>query len=92
MSDFKERMAVSLAYGLRAAMDGPIVDGYCWGADVCIGLIENKINAMFNQMQSGNFLSEQDQFFLSKLRELQSEMINELNFSLENYTSREIGC
>jgi len=91
MSNFKEKMAVSLAYGVRAAIDGPIIDGYCWSADVCIGLIENKINAMFNQMQNGNYLSEQDQFYLSKLRELQSEMINELNFNLESYKARELG-
>lgn len=53
-------------------------DGYNVAADICVGIITKKIDELFSQINSGSFLSEREQFLLSKLKEIKSETEEEL--------------
>ena len=49
------------------------VDGYNEAAGICVGMITKKMDELYSQISSGSFLSEQEQFLLSNLKELKSE-------------------
>ena len=49
------------------------VDGYNEAAGICVGTITKKMDELYSQISSGSFLSEQEQFLLSNLKELKSE-------------------
>lgn len=53
-------------------------DGYHEAANICVGILEKKIDELLSQIKSGSYLSEQEQFMLSKLNELKSETEEEL--------------
>ena len=48
-------------------------DGYNEAAGICVGMITKKMDELYSQISSGSFLSEQEQFLLSNLKELKSE-------------------
>lgn len=58
--------------------DDAFAEGYSEAANVCVGVLSEAIDGLLEQIKSGNFLSDQEQFLLSKLNELKSETENAL--------------
>lgn len=58
-------------------------DGYDMAAHICLGIITKKMDELYGQISSGSFLSEQEQYMLSKLKELKSETEEKLNYFWE---------
>jgi hypothetical protein len=66
-------------------MNDEFDNGYNAAANICVGTITKKIDELYSKINSGSFLSEQEQFLLSKLNELKSETEEELrNFCSGN--------
>lgn len=63
---------------LKAPLDKEFSNGYNEAANICVGIITKKIDELFSKINSDSFLSTQEQFLLSKLKELQSETEDEL--------------
>ena len=54
-------------------MNDAFFDGYNTAANICVDVITKNIDELFSQINSGSFLSDQEQFLLSKLNDLKSE-------------------
>ena len=54
-------------------MNDAFFDGYNTAANICVDVITKNIHELFSQINSGSFLSDQEQFLLSKLNDLKSE-------------------
>lgn len=54
-------------------MNDTFFDGYNTAANICVDVITKNIDELFSQINSGSFLSDQEQFLLSKLNDLKSE-------------------
>jgi hypothetical protein len=54
-------------------IDDAFADGYNEAANVCVGILSETINGLLKQIKPGSYLSDQEQFLLSKLNELKSE-------------------
>jgi len=82
MKDFLKDIMDDTKNGVRESgdkwMNEAFIDGYNEAADICVSIITKKIDELFSQINSGSFLSEQEQFMLSKLKELKSETEEEL--------------
>jgi hypothetical protein len=48
-------------------------------ANVCVGVLSETIDGLLKQIKSGSYLSDQEQFLLSKLNELKSQTENALS-------------
>ena len=48
-------------------MNDAFFDGYNTAANICVDVITKNIHELFSQINSGSFLSDQEQFLLSKL-------------------------
>ena len=48
-------------------------DGFEEAANICMGVISKNVDGLLHRIKSGNYLSDQEQFLLSKLTEMQSE-------------------
>lgn len=48
-------------------------DGYSEAANICIGVLSRKIDDLLNQIKSGRYLSDQEQFLLSSLDGVKSD-------------------
>ncbi len=70
-----------LLYGLLGAMGkaendrliDAFADGYEEAADICVSVLTKNIDGLLNQIKSGNYLSDQEQFLLSKLTQVKTE-------------------
>jgi hypothetical protein len=62
----------------NGVIDGAFVDGYDEAANICVGVLSKNIDDLLNRIKSGSYLSDQEQFLLSKLNELKSETQSEL--------------
>ena len=51
-------------------MNDAFFDGYNTAANICVDVITKNIDELFSQINSGSFLSDQEQFLLSKLNDL----------------------
>jgi hypothetical protein len=54
-------------------MNDAFFDGYNTAANICVDVITKNIHELFSQINSGSFLSDQEQFLLLKLNDLKSE-------------------
>jgi len=54
-------------------MNDAFFDGYNTAANICVDVITKNIDELFSQINSGSFLSDQEQFLLSKRNDLKSE-------------------
>lgn len=54
-------------------MNDAFFDGYNTAANICVDVITKNIDELFSQINSGSFLSDQEQFLLLKLNDLKSE-------------------
>lgn len=59
-------------------LNDAFINGYNEAANICVGIITNKIDELFNKINSDSFLSEQEQFVLLKLKEIKTETEEEL--------------
>jgi len=57
----------------RQQIENLFADGYNKAASICIGMLSRKIDGLISQMESGPFLSEQEQFLLSSLTRMRSD-------------------
>jgi hypothetical protein len=62
----------------RKRMNEFFIDGYNEAANICVGILTKKIDDLFSKIDSDSYLSKQEQFMLSKLKELKSETEDEL--------------
>lgn len=58
--------------------------GHDQAADICTGLVQQKIDNLHSQVASGGSLTKQDQHLLVKPTELKAEMRVELRASWKN--------
>lgn len=56
----------------RNLVDGSYNSGYEEAASVCLGVLSKNIDDLMNKIKPGSYLSDQEQFLLSKLTELKS--------------------
>lgn len=59
-------------------LDEAFNDGYNEAANICVEIINQKIDALFNNITSNSYLTNQEQFMLSNLKELKSETEEQL--------------
>ena len=62
---------------VRESADSHMNDAFFYffntAANICVDVITKNIDELFSQINSGSFLSDQEQFLLSKLNDLKSE-------------------
>ncbi|MGO4349287.1 hypothetical protein AB4Z45_27735 [Paenibacillus sp. MCAF9] len=79
--------------GLRESdikrMNGAFDEGYDEAANICLGVITKKIDELFSKINSDSdsYLSKEEQFMLSKLKELKSETEEQLRNFYVNGTN-----
>jgi hypothetical protein len=59
--------------------DDAFADGYNDAANICVGVLSETIDGLLKQIKLGSYLSDQEQFLLSKLNELKSQTENALS-------------
>lgn len=55
-------------------VDDAFVDGYIQAANDCMQILSRSIDGLINQVQSGRYLSEHEQFLLASLTKIRSEV------------------
>ncbi|MBB5871895.1 hypothetical protein F4553_005274 [Allocatelliglobosispora scoriae] len=53
--------------------DDVFADGFNEATSICVGILSKNIDDLLNQIKSGSYLSDQEQFLLSRLTEMKSE-------------------
>ncbi|WP_405088323.1 hypothetical protein [Microbispora sp. NBC_01389] len=57
----------------RKLFDNEFDKGFDEATDICMSTLQKNIDDLMSKMKSGNLLSDQEQFLLSRLDELKSE-------------------
>ena len=82
MKDFIKKIIDDSIDGVRDSVrkseSEEFIVGYNQAANICVEIITKKIDELFSQISSDSFLSEREQFLLSKLKEMKSETEEEL--------------
>lgn len=71
LNDFVGDVLRTTASGVTAKA---FADGYNEAANISMDLLSRKIDGLHSEIRSHRFLSEQDQFLLSSLDEMRSEL------------------
>jgi hypothetical protein len=58
--------------------DNIFAEGYNEAANICVGVLSKHIDGLLKQIKSQNYLSNEEQFLLSRLNELKLETESEL--------------
>ncbi|GAB2813850.1 hypothetical protein GCM10027073_52690 [Streptomyces chlorus] len=83
--DFMRDLIDSAARGAYRPIDDAYADGFNEAAHICVSALSESINELLAQIKSGSYLSNEEQFLLSRLSQLKTEM----EFGLRNFWASE---
>ena len=84
MSGFLDDLIRKIQQDARGRLDDEYLAGYNEAANICVDLLSKKIDGLLNQIKSGSYLSEEEQFLLSQLNALKSETERTLHAHLRS--------
>ena len=76
MSSVNDFMHDLLSTAREATIDAAkdvFIDGFEDAANICLGVLSNNIDGLLKKIKSGSYLSNEEQFLLSRLTEIKSE-------------------
>ena len=88
MKEFVDDLLRGVRNSAHEHIDDAFADGYSEAANVCVGVLSKTIDALLKQIKPGSYLSDQEQFLLSKLNELKSQTENALSDFWANADSK----
>ena len=84
MKEFANELLTSVRKSVKEHNDDAFEDGYNEAANICVGVLSEVIDGLLKKINLDSRLSDQEQFLLSKLHEIRSEMETMLHDSCAN--------
>jgi len=78
MGELSNIIINAIEEGRKRSLEDKHLYGYDLAAGICTGVIDEKINELNVRMGTGNFLSDNEQYFLGQLHEIKKEITHEL--------------
>ena len=78
MGNFVGEIAEGLRERVRNREEDTFFDGYDKAADICLTVIDEKISELYEKIDNGELLSNQEQYFMSQLNKLKKKIEDRL--------------
>jgi hypothetical protein len=74
MREVLERVIDDARRNKNARFDAEYIDGFNEAANICLSVLSESIDGLLAKIESGDYLSNQEQFLLARLKGLETEM------------------